>query len=279
MKYILNLILVVVLLLCNSITLFAQTNYVQQGDEYFARGDYERAIRNYNVAKDLENISIDDKLSNAEACKTLLNKGNEYFFAGEYAFAKSYYQRVLQQNSSDPNMAGKIAACDNALQNSKTDTIIVEKPTQQGTVKLQNQVGVPLVADGYKIIKAGQEVSENEVKTLLTNASQYNSLALYEKGLSQHNTAIILNSLSLLPITGGALTLLALIESKNPNGIIITSASLVAGGVALIVTGGILNSTAKKNIKKAVLKYNTKDFTANLSFGMTLNGVGFTILF
>ncbi len=122
MKQILKSLFITTILLCSGMALFAQEenyiqgkNYVQQGDESFTRGEYERAAKFYNLAKEIDNVNIGDKLKTAESCKAFLAQGDDFYFNENYDKARMCYQFILDVNPVDENVKKRFVACEKML--------------------------------------------------------------------------------------------------------------------------------------------------------------------
>jgi len=139
--------LVVVLFLCSSAVLSAQItkkSYKQEGDECFTRGEYERAVRLYNLAKEIENADISDKLKAAESCKAFFTQGDDFFFAENYAKAKICYQFILDANPADENAKKRLAACEKVLKTQEQEKDYIELKAGKIAVQKNDISGAPV---------------------------------------------------------------------------------------------------------------------------------------
>ena len=87
-------------LLCWPILLGAQ-NYEQQGDELYQQAQYEKAIKKYNAATELNaaGSQVSQKIQNAQTCISLTNSAIRAENANAYSKAIDVYTRLYELNS------------------------------------------------------------------------------------------------------------------------------------------------------------------------------------
>jgi hypothetical protein len=171
-----------------------------------------------------------------------------------------------------------IATIDDISKNLLSDLVqrnkLVVGQTYQGEIPL-NKIDEPIIANGMKIKSVnGYCYSEDEIRGLFTKSNNYNSLALFEKALSQENRGFTFIIVGLLAFNGIYFCLDGSDDYAKYGPFAIAGLT-----TTFIITGYVLKSKAKKNIKKAVLKYNTGKFTSQLYLGLTPRGVGLVYKF
>ncbi|GAB6120559.1 Lcl domain-containing protein [Dysgonomonas termitidis] len=153
-----------------------ETGFLQQGRDCYRQGDYECAIKNYKKSQALENQKVDDLLGNAESCRALLKKGDDYFFQSDYAKAKTYYQLILETNPEDGNAKNRITACDKNLKQSEApyvelkgvNIIVAKKDASNESLVWAdaNTLCENLILGGYTDWRLP---TKNELSTIFTN--------------------------------------------------------------------------------------------------------------
>lgn len=136
---------------------------------------------------------------------------------------------------------------------------IFKKPTQ-------NEVSTDvLTTNGKRIFLNKKLVWKNEVRRLMTNTE---GLHFYEKGLSQRRWGNIL-------IWTGVCTALYAFSPEEP------IIPVVGVGTGVIAGGIVLKVYSKKNIRKSVSLYNSRNQSSQViyQFGTTHHGMGMVINF
>lgn len=94
--------LFIVLLSIFPLIVWAQTpNYEQQGDELYQQAQYEKAIKKYNAATELNaaGSQVSQKIQNAQTCISLTNSAISAENANAYSKAIDVYTRLYELNS------------------------------------------------------------------------------------------------------------------------------------------------------------------------------------
>ncbi|MCL2510701.1 MAG: penicillin-binding protein activator LpoB [Bacteroidales bacterium] len=142
---------------------------------------------------------------------------------------------------------------------------------------------------GKKFFMDGKELNKREVRKLMVSIKtpiphKYKGvsinrdvLSIYNKGVKnrRQGTALAIGGACLA--AGGAIAVL----EGHRNAPIIIGVPLLSVGAAGIGTGLVLRSSGKKDIRKAVDAYNSKNAFSNteLRFGTTGNGIGLVLNF
>ena len=91
---------------------FAQTTFLQEGNNCFAKGDYTCAIVKYKAAinfKDERQKKIaGDNLRQAEKCLEFLTIADAAFNSKNFIKANEYYLNLLNENSKDEYAKAKL---------------------------------------------------------------------------------------------------------------------------------------------------------------------------
>lgn len=154
--------------------------------------------------------------------------------------------------------------------NEDESEILASKPT--------NVVNDPIFTTEARIKQRGSFLSEDEVRNLFVRSNNYNSLDIYEKALSQQRWKKGMNYTGGFVIGVCVMFQLGWMEEVTYDLAKVGIVGIGFGGACLIIAG-ILNSASKKNMGKAVLKYNIGDYTSEVHFGIVTNGIGFAYTF
>lgn len=171
----------------------------------------------------------------------------------------------------------------------KSPLEIFKKPTQ-------NEVSTGVLTTNGKIIYLNQKIVwKNEVRRLMTNTE---GLHFYEKGLSQRRWGNVLLWIGAGSVTIGSIIIssVALYNSLETEVFSDTDDAhhskasssdsnfgtfLVVAGVGEIAGGVVLKVYSKKNIRKSVSLYNSRNQSSQViyQFGTTPHGIGMVINF
>jgi tetratricopeptide (TPR) repeat protein len=152
-------------------------SHLELADSLFKQGVYASAKLNYELAMQLEDSKVDEKLGNAKLCSEYLTSGDDAFYKDRFEEAKSYFEKILRINPFDPNMADKIEACDK-----KAYAPSSEKQTD--TIDL-------LYRDGYKIYQKGHysPLSDRELRNIFAGTQSY---IYYNRAMAKQTATTVL---------------------------------------------------------------------------------------
>ena len=98
---------------------FGQSNFLQEGNSCFAKGDYACAITKYKIAINLPDARqkkiAGDNLRQAEKCFELQKMADAAYAGKNFIKAKEYYASILNENPNDENAKAKLNEIKNAL--------------------------------------------------------------------------------------------------------------------------------------------------------------------
>lgn len=112
-------IILTLIALVFTFSVFSQTSSLVDGDKCFDSGDYACAITKYNEVikstsgRDRQIAEI--KLGRARSCSEWLKTANSYFSQQNFTDAKIYYQNVLNENPNDSHAKEQLEKCNNSL--------------------------------------------------------------------------------------------------------------------------------------------------------------------
>ena len=116
-----RLILLLVMLVAVAGTAFSQTNYYEDGLNYFKQGNYDKAVEALTKAAntaDANQQKAQIKLNQALKCQDAMARAKKAYGAGRYTEARNAYNEVLALNANDANAKQGVANCDAKLSNS-----------------------------------------------------------------------------------------------------------------------------------------------------------------
>ena len=131
-----NMKRIILTLIIFVLALFKGTAQEGAAKSALAEGDYQAAIKLYQVAIatcNNENKSADlyNSITNAQKCEELLCQANEAYKKKKYSEAKKLYQSILKYNPSDKFSKKRVSLCSNSTSQPKQ-----EKPVQHEYVDL-----------------------------------------------------------------------------------------------------------------------------------------------
>jgi hypothetical protein len=105
-----------------SISVYGQTDNLNEGDRCFDSGDYNCAVKQYQIAydalkntNDTEKKTADLKLYRAKKCVEHLKIAENAFINKNYGLAKTEYLMIYESNPKDNYVKKQIEKCNNAL--------------------------------------------------------------------------------------------------------------------------------------------------------------------
>lgn len=114
--------LLLILFVIFYLPVFGQNYNLQEGDKCFDSGDYNCAVKQYQIAydalkssNDIEIKSADIKLSRAKMCVEHFKIAENAFVNKNYNIAKTEYQIIYDSNPNDNYVKKQIEKCNNAL--------------------------------------------------------------------------------------------------------------------------------------------------------------------
>ena len=270
MKRTIKITVCAAMLLC-SVAAFGQT-YLRLANDCYQKGDYECAFKNYiKSMNDNEGQNVDVQIDRARYCVDLLKEGNNAFFADDFVKAKYCYSLILRTNPNDQNVMQRIAKCEQYL--------------SSASVKTGNDA---LYANGWTVMRNGQYLRDDEIRTLFANSKAYK---LYNSGMKKYDSSNLLwyGCGGALIFAGGCCQASWLNYGTHyaksdgiPKGAIV-GWYLAGGGIALFIVGGTRTITGKHKISKAVNLYNNGKMYSStpikLKYGITPNGAGLALNF
>ena len=126
------------------LALFKGTAQEGAAKSALAEGDYQAAIKLYQVAIatcNNENKSADlyNSITNAQKCEELLGQANEAYKKKKYSEAKKLYQSILKYNPSDKFSKKRVSLCsNNTSKPSNTNTQNTNKESKPSSTYSQN---------------------------------------------------------------------------------------------------------------------------------------------
>ena len=99
--------------------------YLQNGNDFFKKGDYANALQNYNLYKSVnpQAKDIDELIKNVTYCQIHLDLAKALFEKNDFENASLEYYNVIQVSPSDVHALNQYSLCMSELEKSKIQPI------------------------------------------------------------------------------------------------------------------------------------------------------------
>ena len=205
--------------------------------------------------------------------------GIEYQYSGSIKTGRWINDTLEVKIDNIENTAEEIEKPASTEENEKGKQFLNDNPIESKSAK----VSFPetLTRDGKKVYLRGKELSQSEVRKIMTNTD---ALHIYNKGISNNKNGNGLITCGTLLMIGGGIMAVATYfndQKENKKNSIIIGSTIVATGTILLIPGIALKISSKSKIRKAVDMYNNggKTASAELKCNFTGNGIHFSMVF
>jgi len=146
-----------------------------------------------------------------------------------------------------------------------------------------------LTAERRRVYQGGMQLSQQEVRQVMSRTNNFNALAMYDRGMRRSRTANTLFWVSGVTFVGVGLGVGLIYYSggeeswRRLDALMFGSIAGGASGGALLISGAVLNRRGRNDIRDAVNTHNRSlnraENSVELNFGVTNNGVGLVLNF
>jgi len=142
--------------LTHGTTSFEDSNpYLQKAKELFKSGDYEEAIKNFNLYKAYvqnseQKQNADTWINNAKECQIAIQTANRFYYNGNYKDAMPEYYKVVRLNPDDLYAKKRYDYCDIEVATKTNSGVLIIKGT------IVDKTGEPLI--GVSIVIKGSTI-------------------------------------------------------------------------------------------------------------------------
>ena len=139
-----NMKRIILTLIIFVLALFKGTAQEGAAKSALAEGDYQAAIKLYQVAiatcnNESKSADLYNSITNAQKCEELLGQANQAYKKKKYSEAKKLYQSILKYNPSDKFSKKRVSLCsNNTSKPSNTNTQNTNKESKPSSTYSQN---------------------------------------------------------------------------------------------------------------------------------------------